>query len=84
MASRASGCGDWIRTSDLQIMGLTSYLCSTPLYVPNRYSKRDPAWVSFLQAGLVTMEVLKCVLSVFSIAGIHLMAHSAIKDAHWY
>lgn len=35
------GGGGWDRTTDLQIMSLTSYHCSTPRHVPTLYQYID-------------------------------------------
>lgn len=49
------GCGDWTRTSDLRLMGPTSYHCSTPQYEkhPHHHGCKTPYRIGLIRSPLI-------------------------------
>ena len=80
--TKGCGSGGWIRTTDLQVMGLTSCLCSTPQYIPSTvvhlctaltdegYGFSPLRFVSLCNSGSC-YELLPAALPLYGEGGVH-------------
>ena len=70
MGSKKFCCGGWDRTTDLQVMSLTSYHCSTPRYTI------QPNWIAKV---LLFSDIRKFFCIFFTILGVF-FAFSCVID----